>query len=148
MISLNPNYSAQSFKALTIKPMESEWNREVLDAALDSRYVQDFVSTAANNKEDVTMTFTKTEPDEYMPYGYKILNFKLNSVGQSMSLKSVARPEITKDGVIYKDIYGKEEKDVEKDIAKQLKDFGVVDEETTHEQKITNLYKKAVYRKN
>ena len=47
MISFNPNYSTQSFKALTIKPKESEWDREVLDAALDSRYVQDFVSNAA-----------------------------------------------------------------------------------------------------
>lgn len=147
MISFNPNFSAQSFKALTIKPKESEWNREVLDAALDSRYVQDFVSNAAKNKEDVTMTFTKSEPDEYMPYSYKILNFKLKSVGQSMSIKSVARPEMTRNGVVFKDIYGKEEKDVEKDMAKQLRDFGVVDENSTHEEKITNLYKLAAFNK-
>lgn len=147
MISFNPNLSAQSFKALTIKPKESEWNREVLDAALDSRYVQDFVSNAAKNKEDVTMTFTKSEPDEYMPYSYKILNFKLKSVGQSMSIKSVARPEMTRNGVVFKDIYGKEEKDVEKDMAKQLRDFGVVDENSTHEEKITNLYKLAAFNK-
>lgn len=147
MISFNPNYSTQSFKALTIKPKESEWDREVLDAALDSRYVQDFVSNAAKNKEDVMMSFTKTEPDEFMPYSFKILNFKLNSVGQSVSIKSVARPEMTKNGLVFKDIYGEKEKSVEKDIAKQLRDFGVVEENLTHEQKLTNLYKMAVFNK-
>lgn len=147
MISFNSGYSAPNFKGLTIRPKEGDWNREVLDAALDSRYVQDFVSRAGKNREDVMMSFTKSEPDKDMPYSFKIFNFKLNSKSQSVSIKSVAKPEMTKQGVVYKDIYGEKEKDVEKDIAEQLTKFGVVENDFTHDQKVSNLYKLAAFKK-
>ncbi len=55
MLSVRNNQAPQ-FKALSIKPKASEWNKVVLNAALESRYVQDFVSKGAKNKEDVVMS--------------------------------------------------------------------------------------------
>lgn len=147
MLSAISNNHSQSFKALSIKPKVSEWNKDVLNAALESRYVQDFVSNGAKNKEDVVMSLTETLPEGVIPYGYKILNFKLNSKSQSLSMKSVAQPCLTKKGVVYKDIYGEKEKDVAKDLAEQLREFGVVNSGETEAEKITNLYKLGAFKK-
>ena len=125
-----------NFKALTIKPKQSEWNSEVLNAALESRLVQDFVSRNAKLKEDVVMSFTETVPDGIVPYGYRILNFKLNSKGQSVSLKSVSKPMMKDHNVVYTDIYSDKEKDVAHDMAEQLRSFGVVESDATESEKI------------
>lgn len=146
MLSIGNNHSP-NFKALSIKPKASEWNKEVLNAALESRYVQDFVSRSAKNKEDVVMSFTETVPDGVIPYGYKILNFKLNSKSQSVSIKSVAQPSMKKREVVYTDIYGEKEKDVSKDLAEQLRSFGVVKSGETEADRLSNLYRMAAFKK-
>lgn len=147
MLSSVSNNQSQSFKALSIKPKASEWNKEVLNAALESRYVQDFVSNSAKNKEDVVMSFSETIPEGCIPYGYRILNFKLNSTGQSVSLKSVAKPMMKKHEIVYTDIYSDKEKDVAKDMAEQLRDFGVVESGETEADRIKNLYLLGAFKK-
>ncbi len=130
------NNNQTNFKALSIKPKASEWNKEVLNAALESRLVQEFVSRNAANKEDAVMSFTETIPEGCIPYGYRILNFKLNSKAESVSLKSVAMPKMKKHEVVYTDIYGEKEKDVAKDMAEQLRGFGVVKSGETEADRI------------
>lgn len=147
MLSGLSNNNATNFKALSIKPKASEWNKEVLDAALESRIVQDFVKHSADKKEDVVMSLSDTIPDGCIPYGYRILNFKLNSKGQSLSLKSVAKPMMKKHEVVYTDIYGEKEKDVAKDMAEQLRNFGVVKSGDTEAEKIKNLYILGAFKK-
>lgn len=146
MLSVRNNQTP-TFNALSIKPKASEWNKEVLDAALESRYVQEFISKSAKNREDVVMSLTETIPDGVIPYGYRMLNFKLDSKGQSFSLKSIAQPVIKKNEVVYKDIYGEKEKDVAKDLAEQLRGFGVVESGETEADKIKNIYLLGAFKK-
>lgn len=141
------NNNQTNFKALSIKPKASEWNKEVLNAALESRLVQEFVSRNAANKEDAVMSFTETIPEGCIPYGYRILNFKLNSKAESVSLKSVAMPKMKKHEVVYTDIYGEKEKDVAKDMAEQLRGFGVVKSGETEADRIKNLYMLGAFKK-
>lgn len=143
----NINNQAPSFKALSIKPKAAEWNKELLNAALESRLVQDFVSNGAKNKEDVVMSFTESIPEGCIPYGYRILNFKLNSKGQSVLLKSVAKPTMKKHEVVYTDIFSEQEKDVAKDMAEQLRGFGVVKSGETEAERIKNLYLLGAFKK-
>ena len=109
--------------------------------------VQDFVSRNAKLKEDVVMSFTETVPDGIVPYGYRILNFKLNSKGQSVSLKSVSKPMMKNHNVVYTDIYSDKEKDVAHDMAEQLRSFGVVESGATEAEKIRNLYLLGAFKK-
>lgn len=145
MIPAISNNQNPNFKALILSPNRSEWNKDLLDAALDSRYVQDFVSRAADKKEDVTMAFKETVPEGVIPYGYKILNFKLNSKSQSVSIKSVSKPIMKKHEIVYTDIYSNKAKDVAKDIAAQLRAFGVVECGNTTEEKLAHLKKLAEF---
>jgi hypothetical protein len=141
MQGIGLNNSSLNFKSLTLKPKAQDWNKDVLNAALDSRYVHDFIDRNTKNREDIVMSFTETIPDEHLPYSFKIMNFGLKSKSQSMSVKSVAKPKMEKSEVVYTDIYDdKKIKDVGKDLASQISDFGVIKSELSESEKLRYLY--------